>query len=169
MPKVNVYLPADLARDVKGHGISLSPVCQAALRVAVMRAEASTATRSDLAAVADRLALTDKVDNDRRYLEGYGVGADWAREAASLRELRGVSRHCEGDLGRSFDLVDIAPSLHSFLMVRYAALDPEADWFERIDTETAFNRGLVEGAAAVYEVVRPLLASRDIAGAPKEQ
>jgi hypothetical protein len=95
--------------------------------------------------------------------------ADWAREAASLRELRGVSRHCEGDLGRSFDLVDIAPSLHSFLMVRYAALDPEADWFERIDTETAFNRGLVEGAAAVYEVVRPLLASRDIAGAPKEQ
>jgi hypothetical protein len=95
--------------------------------------------------------------------------ADWAREAASLRELRGVSRHCEGDLGRSFDLVDIAPSLHSFLMVRCAALDPEADWFERIDTETAFNRGLVEGAAAVYEVVRPLLASRDIAGAPKEQ
>jgi hypothetical protein len=54
-------------------------------------------------------------------------------------------------------------------MVRCAALDPEADWFERIDTETAFNRGLVEGAAAIYEVVRPLLASRDIAGAPKEQ
>ena len=36
MPKINVYLPDDLAERVKALGISPSPVCQAALRFAVI-------------------------------------------------------------------------------------------------------------------------------------
>ena len=37
MPKINVYLPDDLERDVRAAGLSLSPICQAALREAVDR------------------------------------------------------------------------------------------------------------------------------------
>ena len=37
MPKINVYLPDDLERDVRAAGLSLSPICQAALREAADR------------------------------------------------------------------------------------------------------------------------------------
>jgi post-segregation antitoxin (ccd killing protein) len=37
MSKINVYLPDDLERDVRAAGLSVSPICQAALREAVDR------------------------------------------------------------------------------------------------------------------------------------
>lgn len=157
MPKVNVYLPAELAREVKESGIGLSPVCQAALRAEVLRARTTTAEASDLEAVAERLILTEKLDADRDYLEGHDVGREWARDAASLRELRAVSRHGAGDWGRVIDLRQLAPSLMSFLMHRYADRDPEVDWFDHLDIDRAFDRGLVEGATGLYEAVLPLL------------
>jgi len=38
-PKINVYLPDDLAAEVKSSGIPVSAVCQQALADAVARAE----------------------------------------------------------------------------------------------------------------------------------
>src|SRR3954465_9254901 len=37
MPKITVYLPDDLATDVKAAGISVSPICQRALEEEVKR------------------------------------------------------------------------------------------------------------------------------------
>ena len=39
MPKINVYLPDDLAEAVKAASVSVSPVCQAALRQELQRME----------------------------------------------------------------------------------------------------------------------------------
>jgi ATP-dependent Clp protease ATP-binding subunit ClpC len=55
MPKINVYLPDDLAEAVKDSGVSVSAVCQRALEAAVRRVTAIRKARlSDL--VADDLA-----------------------------------------------------------------------------------------------------------------
>jgi ATP-dependent Clp protease ATP-binding subunit ClpC len=47
MPKINVYLPDDLAAAVKDAGIPVSPVCQRALELAVRRAHALRQTLLD--------------------------------------------------------------------------------------------------------------------------
>jgi ATP-dependent Clp protease ATP-binding subunit ClpC len=47
MPKINVYLPDDLAAAVKDAGIPVSPVCQRALELAVRRAHAQRQTLLD--------------------------------------------------------------------------------------------------------------------------
>lgn len=52
MAKVNVYLPDDLERQVRDAGLSVSPVCQAALREAVERVHALRAA-STVGAVRD--------------------------------------------------------------------------------------------------------------------
>jgi ATP-dependent Clp protease ATP-binding subunit ClpC len=51
MPKINVYLPDELAAAVKDAGIPVSPICQQALQVAVRKVAAlrETATTLDLA------------------------------------------------------------------------------------------------------------------------
>jgi ATP-dependent Clp protease ATP-binding subunit ClpC len=49
MPKINVYLPDDLAEAVKAAGLPVSPICQRALEVAVRRVTAIRETaRLDL-------------------------------------------------------------------------------------------------------------------------
>jgi post-segregation antitoxin (ccd killing protein) len=47
MPKINVYLPDDLERDVRAAGLSVSPICQAALREAVDRLSAIRGSGAD--------------------------------------------------------------------------------------------------------------------------
>jgi ATP-dependent Clp protease ATP-binding subunit ClpA len=60
MPKINVYLPDDLADAVRDAGIPISPVCQRALEQAVRRSQALRQTvLSDLTG-AD---LTDRLQN----------------------------------------------------------------------------------------------------------
>lgn len=50
MPKINVYLPDDLAEAVKAAGLPVSPICQRALEVAVRRVTALRETvKLDLA------------------------------------------------------------------------------------------------------------------------
>ncbi len=56
MPKVNVYLPDDLADAVKEAGVPVSAVCQGALKQAVRRI---TATREITARASDGAALAD--------------------------------------------------------------------------------------------------------------
>ncbi|GAA0499798.1 hypothetical protein Ade02nite_96370 [Paractinoplanes deccanensis] len=58
MPKINVYLPDDLADSVRESGIPVSAICQRALEQAVQRVAAirdATATDLDPAALAERL------------------------------------------------------------------------------------------------------------------
>ena len=63
MPKVNVYLPDDLADAVKDTGVPVSSVCQAALDQAVRRLAALRAWAAadiDLDAAAGPVAVTDR-------------------------------------------------------------------------------------------------------------
>lgn len=46
MPKINVYLPDALAREVRRRGLSVSPICQRALRAEVMRSQNTPALDS---------------------------------------------------------------------------------------------------------------------------
>ncbi|MEV4348079.1 Clp protease N-terminal domain-containing protein, partial [Actinoplanes sp. NPDC049596] len=58
MPKINVYLPDDLADAVRESGIPVSAICQRALEQAVQRVAAirdATVTDLDPAALAERL------------------------------------------------------------------------------------------------------------------
>lgn len=58
MPKINVYLPDDLAESVKEAGVSVSAICQAALEQAVRRL---TTTRQLVASDLDSETLGDRL------------------------------------------------------------------------------------------------------------
>lgn len=61
MPKINVYLPDDLAESVKDAGIPVSTICQAALEQAVRRVNAVRAVAAGNAPVEDTLAQATKL------------------------------------------------------------------------------------------------------------
>ena len=47
MPKINVYLPDDLAAEVRASGVPVSAVCQQALADAVAQAQTGWAAQGD--------------------------------------------------------------------------------------------------------------------------
>jgi ATP-dependent Clp protease ATP-binding subunit ClpA len=84
MPKINVYLPEELAEAVKHAGVPVSAVCQRALEQAVRRVTAIRQTAlSDLDLTAPTGALTHLTDRARTVLK---LAADQARaeDAASV-------------------------------------------------------------------------------------
>lgn len=72
MPKINVYLPDELAEAVKETGVPVSAVCQRALEVAVRR---STAIREALADTPERLATAPAARRFTARLHGILVDA----------------------------------------------------------------------------------------------
>jgi post-segregation antitoxin (ccd killing protein) len=90
MAKTSIYLPDDLAEQVRAHGIPVSEVAQDALRRAVREAEIKENAMTDIQAVADRMkgisaerAKTEQTKAER--IRGYGI--EWAREDADAAEL----------------------------------------------------------------------------------
>jgi hypothetical protein len=85
--KTSIYLPDELAEQVRVHGISITEVAQTALRHAVRAAIIRENVMTDIQAVAERLPSTidrsslDSRDGDRR------DGIRWAREHATTGEL----------------------------------------------------------------------------------
>jgi post-segregation antitoxin (ccd killing protein) len=158
VPKRNVYLDDDLDADVRTLGISLSPICQAALRreVEVQRrlAQVPASTR----ATAERLIQARAEENAKDYQEGITVGTQWAEKKASWWELARFERSRSGQLP---DLIPL-PEEHS---LRWALFDHfhrqgaevEPHDFDRLDDDRAFDKGVIEGAAAVLGAVRPLV------------
>src|SRR6478735_12181027 len=95
VPKITVYLPDDLATDVKAAGISVSPICQRALEEEVKRAALLRAWSGDerLAAARERLlATTAHEDLDH----GRQQGREWALQMADQKELRRIASLVEG-------------------------------------------------------------------------
>jgi post-segregation antitoxin (ccd killing protein) len=93
MAKTSLYLPDDLAEQVRAHGISISEVAQAALRQAVKTAEIKENVMTDLQAVAERLHATraEEIEAERaRKAKARAYGIQWARTAASARDLEYV-------------------------------------------------------------------------------
>jgi hypothetical protein len=154
VPKVNVYLPDDLRREVKEYGVSLSSVCQHALEREVMLRRALAENNVD--AVAERLWQTKLDEDEDRFASGYGTGASWAREVATYSELERVSRQ-----GRHPDFVfeiDEAHSLVAYLM--RVTEEPDPSSFVMFDAADPHDRGLIAGAIRVWDQVSPLLKRR---------
>jgi post-segregation antitoxin (ccd killing protein) len=93
MAKTSLYLPDDLAEQVRAHDISISEVAQAALRQAVKAAEIKENVMTDLQADAERLQATraEAIEADvAKAAKARAYGAKWARTAASFAEFEYV-------------------------------------------------------------------------------
>ncbi len=148
MPKVNVYLPDNMAAEVKAAQLSLSPICQRAIREELDRVSAIKAASKDLRAVAERLRNTiDEEDRGMRQ-EGYNDGVAWAREYATADELQYVAQDFDPDRDR----FDGDHSIVAFVAARdgenviSVGAEPGPYW-----------DGFADGAREVFGQVRPLL------------
>lgn len=158
MPKRNVYLDDDLDADVRTFGISLSPVCQTALRheVEIQRRLAHVPERTQ--ATAERLIQARAEENAKQHQDGLALGTQWAEEKASWWELRQFERSSRGRLP---DLIPL-PEDHSlrwaiFNHFHQLGAEVEPQDFDRLNDDNAFDRGVIEGATAVLAAVRPLV------------
>lgn len=90
MAKTSIYLPDDLAEQVRAHGIPVSEVAQDALRRAVRDAEIKENVMTDIRAVAERLRADrgEVTETDRaRAAQARAYGDKWARTSASADDL----------------------------------------------------------------------------------
>jgi hypothetical protein len=156
MPKATVYFADELFEAVRRFEISLSPVCQRAVEIEVRRRQAAVDARADLVSVAERLLRT-RADPDRRdFAEGFDLGARWARDHATLAELENLVEMVRA--GAATVLLDEEHSLPVFLTGHFWEADPAPASFTRLG-ERAFDRGILAGAAEVYDAVQPYIES----------
>jgi hypothetical protein len=154
MPKVTVYLPDDLATDVKAAGISVSAICQRALEEEVKKASALRAWHGDdrLNAARERLLATT-VDEDLDH--GRLQGREWALQVAEQKELRRIAAWVEGHDwypgkvwdAKAFDNKDQWPTAAQWIYGPKTELEEPDDW-------DAFLDGFVLGAADVWDAIK---------------
>jgi hypothetical protein len=154
MAKASVYLRDELLEEARRLEVPVSSVCQRAVEEAVRLSRAATEARSDLVPVAERLRRSETTDYDRRFQDGFDLGIRWAREHASLDELKDLAEMVRA--GAPAILVTEDHSLPAFLTGCFWDADVPPDLFTRLG-ERPFDRGIVAGATEVYEAVRPLL------------
>jgi Post-segregation antitoxin CcdA len=92
MPKVNVYLPDDLAEAVKEWDVPLSSVCQQALRKEVQNMTMTAQATTEIEKVAARIRET-RDDHEAKVVEAaHELGILWARNWATYSELEALTR-----------------------------------------------------------------------------
>ncbi|HEY1919772.1 MAG TPA: type II toxin-antitoxin system CcdA family antitoxin [Streptosporangiaceae bacterium] len=99
MAKTSVYLPDDLAEQVRAYGISISEVTQRALRKAVDEARIKEDVMTDIQAVAERLSALQRQATAESRAENMRVralGTEWARTRATAAELEAVAMYESG-------------------------------------------------------------------------
>jgi post-segregation antitoxin (ccd killing protein) len=167
--KTSIYLPDDLAEQVRAFKIAMSEVAQAALRQAVADAEAMAEAKAQLGpdvevAVARMRGILADEERAREAerSSGRNVGIRWARDYASPRELAEFAS--SSPPGRVF----ASHSLH-----RFCADQPELTRsVERYSSHLVIDithkpwwAGFHQGAATVWEALRPILDRRARPGA----
>jgi hypothetical protein len=146
--KTSIYLPDDLAEQIRAHGISISEVSQAALRRAVDAATAKQRIAVDLTAVAERLRTTIDSSDQQLRAEGYDVGILWARDHATAGELAQLATLAT----RTIQLE------HPHTVVRVMSQRDDFSYTTIVvDTGDPYWAGFVEGASQVWDAVQPLL------------
>jgi hypothetical protein len=131
MARLNIYLQDDLAASVKSAGLEASAICQKALREAVKARGQGVGGQIEALSAALRLQRT--TPQGRRAI-GAADGARWAKEAATVRELRDINQLIVERLGEEDDEDRV-------FMVRWADATSEGnqnflDLGERSDFET---------------------------------
>src|SRR5262245_26746341 len=143
--KTSIYLPEDLAEEVKRYGISVSAVTQEALRKEVAKMQAKEAITSDLEKVAARLRATQEEEDQGELAEGRDDGRTWARLYATKRELTEiVGDFVPGD-GGDFG------SDHS--LAHFMGVKDGQNVISVRHQDDPYWRGFVAGATEVWEAV----------------
>lgn len=100
MAKTSIYLPDDLAEQVRAHGIPISEIVQRALRQAVHEAQIKEKVMTDIQAVAERLKLQQEKDSEAARLadataaaNARALGATWAQTTATAEEIKYVATY----------------------------------------------------------------------------
>jgi post-segregation antitoxin (ccd killing protein) len=145
--KVTVYLPDDLAGEVRQHEtLNISEVCQQGLRAEVRRRNAIANATSDIERVAARLR-NHTIEDTSQHTQGYEAGSLWARERASWAELEELTRYLTRDY-ESFEPFEPPASLAHMLEAQFGR--PIIGRMQR----DPFSQGLLDGVRAVYEAVK---------------
>jgi len=152
VPKVNVYLPDEMAAEVRARELSLSPVCQRAIREELERMRTQEAATEDIEAVATRLRATISEEEAVQKREGFEDGAAWAREWATASELREIVQWSPGDGGdflKGHTIADFFSAKEGENVISVGSRPDEGPY--------AYWDGFVRGAEEVLEKVEPLL------------
>ncbi|MGH8904551.1 MAG: hypothetical protein ACRDYA_23430 [Egibacteraceae bacterium] len=158
MAKVTVYLPDDLASEVRQHEtLNISEICQQGLRAEIRRRNAMANATSDIERVAARLQ-NHAIEDTSQKAQGYEAGSLWARERASWPELEQLARYVAHDL-ESFEPFEPPTSLARMLEAQFGR-----QIIGRMQRDP-FSEGLLDGVHAVYEAVKSHL---DAAEQPSE-
>lgn len=149
MPKVNVYLPDDMAAEVRAAKLSLSPICQQAIRKELDKLNAHKEATRSIEKVAARLRGTLSEEDARKRQEGHADGVAWAQDWATASELRSIANDWEP--GRGGDIQK--HSLVNFTADKYGQ-DVASVRHEEGDP---YWLGFIEGSSEVLAQVEPLL------------
>jgi hypothetical protein len=158
--KTSIYLPDDLAEQVKAHGISMSEVVQAALRQAVAdadsMAQAQASIRPDVEVAVHRMRqILAEEERQREEVRSAGrpAGIKWARDYATPRELKEfVSRPVPMGVTKSHSLIRF--------------FDDQPQWANSVkrgaariyvDYSHPWWAGFEQGATMVWDAVQPIL------------
>jgi hypothetical protein len=173
VPKVNVYLPEDLATAVRAAGISVSPICQRALQDELHRREMERVLPTDLQHVLERLRRTlppqPRADGalDAAALEedqaGRQAGAVWVSAYANaheIPELLGVTDPA-GDYWGELDPPEEDPTLGPFASTlrRFFATYQGGAYQNRLPLkqDTPFTEGFLAGVREIWDKLQPHL------------
>jgi post-segregation antitoxin (ccd killing protein) len=156
VPKINVYLPVELATSVRELEISVSPVCQLALESEVRRVRALHSVGGDAARQAAlRLRRTRVPATGEDEREGYEVGLRWALEKATDAELRRLVWLPRGHWRSIRVDHEQWPTLLAELRQRGQGALAEHGGVDVYPEP--FIVGLVDGATAAYRAVQGLI------------
>ena len=166
MAKTSIYLPDDLAEQVRAHGIPVSEVAQTALRQAVRDAEIKENVMTDLQAVAERLhanrgAVTEA--DQARAAKVQAWGDKWARTAASADDLEYVVTFSDAadDFRPPVSLISFAES--ETQREHRAAGRPgmPGSWDVPTSPDDRYWPDFRRGAREIWNAVSPLLDELD--------
>lgn len=159
--KTSIYLPDDLAEQVRAFGIPMSEVVQAALRQAVADAEAMELAKAKVGpeiepAVARLRGILAEEERawEAERVEGREIGVIWARDYATPKELREVAS------SRPPGNVFASHSLHRLRDDRPELAHRVGNSRRLIQVDVTGRpwwAGFQQGAAMVWEAVQPIL------------
>ena len=152
LPKLTIYVPERLNEQLRAMELNVSAVCQRALEEEVRRMNARAQATSEIEAVAARLRSTIGEDEEHEYEQGFEVGSAWARNTATLSELRDVA-----DLRGEFWYQWTPGEEHSLMQYLGEAVGGRWHGLE----DDSFAAGVIAGAGEVYDKVEPLLRDGD--------
>lgn len=160
MPKVNVYLPDELAADVQRLGIQLSSICQRALREEVLRmATMQSVGEEQVARAVERLRLSANVEGETNWSQGKRSGRQWALQTAKHGELENLDdTFPAGELVHQDRCLQIAKDIDYHDVEAWPTL---YFWLEDTNPKLNWLAGFVDGALEVWDEVRDLIAQTE--------